>query len=63
MMTNNAKKLSMREKELLTALNSAINELFRCASGYTKNAVNEACRARDLIRRIGSEMDGGESYE
>ena len=62
-MTNNAKKLSMREKELLTALNSAINELFRCASGYTKNAVNEACRAKDLIRRIGSELDGGKSYE
>ncbi len=60
-MTNNAEKLSMREKELLNALNSAVNELFRCASGYTRNAVNEACRAKELIRRIGSELKGGES--
>lgn len=59
-MTNSAEKLSMREKELLNALNSTINELFRCASGYTRNAVNEACRAKELIRRIGSELkDGG----
>ena len=59
-MTNDAKKLSMREKELLYALYSAVNELSRCASGYTRNAMNEACRAKELIRRIGSEMYGGE---
>lgn len=62
-MENNAKKLSVREKELLTALNSAANELFRCASGYTRDAVNEACRIKELIRRIGDEMDSGESHE
>lgn len=56
-MTNNAEKLSMREKELLNALNSAVNELFRCASGYTRNAINEACRAKELIRRIGSDIE------
>lgn len=56
-MENNAKKLSMREKELLNALNSAVNELFRCASGCTRNAINEACRGKELIRRIGSELE------
>lgn len=62
-MENNAKKLSMREKELLNALNRAANELFRCASGYTHDAVNEACRIKELIRRIGDEMKGCESRE
>lgn len=60
-MENNAKKLSMREKELLTALNRAMNELFRCASGYTHEAVNEACRIKELIRRIDKEIHGGEA--
>ena len=62
-MENNAKKLSMREKELLTALNRAANELFRCASGYIHEAVNEACRIKELIRRIGDEMGSSESHE
>ena len=53
-MTSN---LSVREKELISALTLAANELFRCAGGYTRNAVNEAYRIRDLIRRIDSKTE------
>ena len=55
-MTND---LSMREKKLISALTLAANELSRCAGGYTRNAVNEACRIRDLISSIESDGEGG----
>lgn len=51
----------MREKEMYEALKNARKELLHSASGYTKNAINEACAIQDLLRRIDSEKDG-ETY-
>ncbi len=56
-MANNSAGLSMREKEMYEALKNARKELLYSASGYTKNAINEACAIQDLLRRIDSKKD------
>lgn len=56
-MANNSAGLSVREKEMYEALKNARKELLNSASGYTKNAINEACAIQDLLRCIDSEKD------